>query len=137
MASLRWLVRHLGLRDSITFTGQVPNDARGAYYRGCRAYLTMSEHEGFCVPIVEAMHVGTPVVAYASTAVPETIGDAGVLVLEKRHDVVGEALALVAADTQLRERLIAKGRERAARYATPLIEARLAELLSDALGRPG
>src|SRR5207237_8386728 len=114
MASLRWLVRQLGLRDAVTFTGQVSNEARGAYYRGCRVYLTMSEHEGFCVPIVEAMQLGTPVVAYASTAVPETLGDAGVLVLEKRHDVVGEALAIVAADTPLRQRLIAKGRAQAA-----------------------
>ncbi|HEY3109569.1 MAG TPA: glycosyltransferase, partial [Chloroflexota bacterium] len=46
MAGLRWLIRRLGLGEAVTFTGQVPNEQRGAYYRGCRVYLTMSEHEG-------------------------------------------------------------------------------------------
>jgi glycosyltransferase involved in cell wall biosynthesis len=133
MAYLRWLVRRLGLGGAVTFTGQVPNAERGAYYRGCRAYLTMSEHEGFCVPIVEAMHLGQPVVAFASTAVPETIGDAGVLVHQKRHDVVGEALGLVAAETRLRARLVTRGHEQARRYRAEAVEAHFARVLGEAL----
>jgi glycosyltransferase involved in cell wall biosynthesis len=131
---LRWLARRLGLGDAVTFTGQVPNEHRGAYYRGCRVFVTMSEHEGFCVPVVEAMQVGQPVVGFASSAVPETMGDAGVLVERKRHDVIAEAVALLAAETPLRARMIAKGRAQARRYTAEAVEARLASMLGEALG---
>jgi len=129
MAHLRWLVRRLGLDEAVRFTGQVGNAQRGAYYRGCRVYLTMSEHEGFCAPLVEAMQLGLPVVGFDSSAVPETMGEAGVLVRRKRLDVVAEALALLAAETPLRARLIAKGREQARRFAPEAIEARFAAML--------
>ncbi|HEY3107177.1 MAG TPA: glycosyltransferase, partial [Chloroflexota bacterium] len=134
MAGLRWLVRRLGLGEAVTFTGQVSNEQRGAYYRGCRVYVTMSEHEGFCVPVVEAMHLGQPVVAFASSAVPETVGEAAVLVEAKRYDLIGEAIALLAAETPLRARLVAKGPAQARRYAPEAIEARFAGMLSEALG---
>jgi glycosyltransferase involved in cell wall biosynthesis len=130
---LRWLIRQLGLGDSVRFTGQVPDEHRGAYYRGCRAYITMSEHEGFCVPIVEAMHLGQPAIGFDATAVPETMGDAGVLIRQKRHDAIGEAIGLLAADTPLRARLVERGRANAARYAPAAIEARFARMLADAL----
>jgi len=133
LASLRWLVRRLGLGGAVTFTGQVPNEQRGAYYRGCRVYVTMSEHEGFCVPVVEAMHLGTPVVGRAGTALTETIGDAGVLALENRPEVVAEAIDLLARDTPLRRRLVEKGHKRAADFAPAALEARFADLLTEAL----
>ncbi|HEV8638145.1 MAG TPA: glycosyltransferase [Chloroflexota bacterium] len=134
VAGLRWLVRRLGLDGAVAFTGQVGHADRGAYYRSCRVFVTMSEHEGFCVPLVEAMHLGTPVVGYAATAVPETIGDAGVLVREKRPEVIAEAIDLLARDTPLRRRLIEKGRTQAARFAPAALEARFAGLLAEALG---
>ena len=133
-AGLRWLIRRLGLDDAVEFTGQVSAAARGAYYRGCRALVTMSEHEGFCAPVVEAMHLGLPVVGFAATATPETMGDAGVLVLEKRLDVVAEAIDQVVRDTPLRRRLMEKGRARASEFAPDLIEARFASQLAEALG---
>jgi glycosyltransferase involved in cell wall biosynthesis len=128
---LRWLIRRLGLGGAVTFTGQVSSEHRGAYYRGCRVYLTMSEHEGFCVPVVEAMHLGQPVVGFASSAVPETMGEAGVLVAQKRHDVIAEAIALLAADSPLRARLVAKGHAQARQYAAEAVEARLAAMLAE------
>jgi glycosyltransferase involved in cell wall biosynthesis len=134
VAGLRWLARRLGLDGALVFTGHVPHADRGAYYRASRVYLTMSEHEGFCVPLVEAMHLGTPVVGYASSAVPGTIGDAGALVLEKRHDVVAELIDLLARDTPLRRRMVQKGRARAASFAPAALEARFATLLAEALG---
>jgi len=133
-AQLRWLVRQLGLGEAVTFTGQVSDERRGAYFRGCRVYVTMSEHEGFCVPVVEAMQLGMPTVAFASTAVPETMGDAGVLVLQKRPAVVGETIGLLAADGPLRQRLVAKGRQRAAAFGTTVLEERFARMLGDVVG---
>lgn len=131
---LEGLVRSLGLAGQVHFTGQVPNEQRGAYYRGCRALVTMSEHEGFCAPVVEAMHLGLPVVAFASTAIPEVVADAGILIQQKQHDVIAEALALVMADTPLRRRLVQKGRANALRYAPDQVEERFAQQLSAALG---
>jgi glycosyltransferase involved in cell wall biosynthesis len=132
-AGLEWLIRRLGLADAVEFTGQVPAAARGAYYRGCRALVTMSEHEGFCAPVVEAMHLGLPVVGFAATATPETMGDAGVLVLRKHPGVVAEALDQLVRDTPLRRRLVEKGRARVAAFAPQLIEARFAEALGEAV----
>ena len=133
VAGLRWLARRLGLTDAVVFTGQVPHADRGAYYRGCRVFVTMSEHEGFCVPVVEAMHLGTPVVGRAGTALTETIGDAGVLALENRPEVVAEAIDLLARDTPLRRRLVEKGHKRATDFAPAALEARFADLLTEAL----
>lgn len=126
---LRRLARTLGVGGAVEFTGQVSSAARGAYYRGCRALVTMSEHEGFCAPVIEAMFLGLPVVGFAAAATPETMGDAGVLVARKRPDVVAEAIDQVARETPLRRRLIAKGRARAATFAPERIEARFIELL--------
>ena len=54
-----------------------------AHYRAADVFVSLSEHEGFCVPLVEAMHFGVPTVAFASTAVPETVGDATLLLADK------------------------------------------------------
>lgn len=132
-AYLRWLIRSLRLDGAVTFTGQVPHPERGAYYRGCRVFVSMSEHEGFGVPPIEAMHLGLPVVAYAAGAIPETVGDAAVLVNRKRHDVIAEIVAQATADGALRNRLIARGREQAGRYSPAVVEARFAGLMDEAL----
>jgi glycosyltransferase involved in cell wall biosynthesis len=132
-AGLKWLIHRLGLDDAVEFTGQVPTAARGAYYRGCRALVTMSEHEGFCAPVVEAMHLGLPVVGFAATATPETMGDAGVLVLRKHPGIVAEALDQLVRDTLLRRRLVEKGRARAATFAPGVIEATFAAALGEVL----
>ena len=67
------------LPDRFWFTGPVPDEDLGAFYRWADAYVSLSEHEGFCVPLVEAMAADVPVLAYAAGAVPETLGGAGVL----------------------------------------------------------
>ena len=61
------------LPDRFWFTGPVPDEELAAYYRNAHAYVSLSEHEGFCVPLVEAMAMDVPVLAYAAAAVP---GDA-------------------------------------------------------------
>ena len=68
------------LPERFWFTGAVPDDELAAYYRHAHAYVSLSEHEGFCAPLVEAMAMDVPVLAYAAAAVPETLGGAGVCV---------------------------------------------------------
>ena len=74
------------LNDRFVFTGPVPDDELAVYYRGASVYISMSEHEGFCVPLVEAMACDLPILAYSCTAIPDTLGGAGVQFVEKRQD---------------------------------------------------
>ncbi|MGH2490540.1 MAG: glycosyltransferase, partial [Candidatus Limnocylindria bacterium] len=85
---LRADVERLGLRDAVTFTGSVPVEVLVAYYRGATALLTLSEHEGFCVPLLEAMRSDLPIVANNAGAIPDTLGDAGILLADKTPDAV-------------------------------------------------
>ena len=99
-------VRSLRLRNVI-FTGQVSQGDLIAAYRSAQAFLCLSEHEGFCVPLLEAMHFGLPVVAFDAAAVAETMGGGGFLLDDKDPRVVAEALDLVLTDQALRSRILA------------------------------
>jgi glycosyltransferase involved in cell wall biosynthesis len=66
------------LNDRFIFTGAIPDEELAIYYRHAAVYISLSEHEGFCVPLVEAMAAGVPVLAYSAAAVPDTLGGAGV-----------------------------------------------------------
>lgn len=72
-------VSDLGLQDSVVFTGGVSIEALKAYYLVSNIFMITSEHEGFCVPLVEAMAMKLPIVAYGSTAIPYTVGKAGLV----------------------------------------------------------
>lgn len=99
------LVHSLRLRDVI-FTGQVSQADLIAGYRSAQAFLGLSEHEGFCVPLLEAMHFGLPVLAYDAAAVSETLAGSGVLLETKDPLVVAEALALVLKDGAFRQAVL-------------------------------
>lgn len=79
VARCRSIVDELGLHDTVVFTGPRRHEDLPGYYSACDIYITSSEHEGFCIPVVEAMAYGKPVVASAATALPWTVGDAGLL----------------------------------------------------------
>ena len=79
------------LPERFWFTGPVPDDDLAAFYRWADVYVSLSEHEGFCVPLVEAMAADVPVLAYAAGAVPETLGGAGVLFAPKDLELAAEA----------------------------------------------
>ena len=102
---LREMVRELRL-DDVVFTGHVDDDDLIAYYRVSHLFLCLSEHEGFCVPLQEAMHFGLPVVAYDAGAVRETLHGGGVLLAEKRPEVVAELVRRILTDSTLRERIL-------------------------------
>jgi glycosyltransferase involved in cell wall biosynthesis len=90
----------------------------------------MSEHEGFCLPLIEAMHFGLPVVAFAAGAVSDTLGSGGVLVHEKRHAEIGHLLAEISSSAELRERLVRSGRERVEYFSFDRFASRVSELLT-------
>ncbi|MGC9332841.1 MAG: glycosyltransferase family 4 protein [Anaerolineae bacterium] len=109
----------LGLADCVRFPGPVgPREGLGGYYRAADIFLCLSEHEGFCVPLLEAMAFDLPVIAYRSTGVPYAMGGAGFLIDTKRYDVLGELVNWLAEDGELRDRVLT-GQRRRLRDLTP------------------
>jgi glycosyltransferase involved in cell wall biosynthesis len=117
LRALRGLVGSLGLGSSVRLAGSVSAAELAAYYRAADVFVCASDHEGFCVPVLEAMHHGLPVVAFASSAIPETVGEAGVVLPEKSPGVVAAAVWRVVSDGGLRDRLVAAGRRRVEDFA--------------------
>lgn len=93
--------------------GAVSPQALEAYYRGSTIFACASEHEGFCLPLLEAMRRGLPVVALGRTAVPETVGEAGKLLADVDPETMAAAWRQVALVDEIRRSLIEKGRARA------------------------
>ena len=103
------------LPDRFWFTGPVPDEDLAAFYRWADAYVSLSEHEGFCVPLVEAMAADVPILAYAAGAVPETLGGSGLLFSPKDLEVAAEMLGMLVYDRPLRQRVLAGQRQPAER----------------------
>lgn len=114
-ALLLTMTRDLHLRN-IELLGAVRQDELNACYRASHLFLSMSEHEGFCIPVIEAMASDLPVLAFDAAAVPETMDGAGVLVREKRWDLVAEMMGRLVKDPALRGAVIEGQRRRMARY---------------------
>ena len=108
----------------------MPDEELAVYYRHAAVYISMSEHEGFCVPLVEAMAADVPVLAYAAAAVPDTLGGAGVQFAPKDLEYAAELLGALAFDDDLRAAVIAGQRRRLADFGDARISARARPSLS-------
>lgn len=106
LAMLQQLVATLGVPD-VHFLGHVTNEELAAYYDVADVFLCASEHEGFCVPLIEAFERRVPVVAYAAAAVPATLDGGGVLYDTKDPWQVSLVLDAVVSDRALQERIVA------------------------------
>lgn len=121
--------------DEVHFVGHVTQAELNAYYRVADAFVCMSDHEGFCVPIFEAMYRRIPVFAFAAAAIPYSTGEGVLLFEDKDPALVGETVAAVLADCGLRDDLLARqaralelvGRER----VTATLAGHLADLVAD------
>jgi glycosyltransferase involved in cell wall biosynthesis len=100
------MVDDLRLKD-VVFTGHVEDDDLAAYYQAADLFLCLSEHEGYCVPLVEAFRFGVPVMALDAGAVPETMAGAGVLIREKRIDEIALMAHAIVTDEDLSDRIVA------------------------------
>lgn len=116
---LRQFAEGLGLGDAITFAGHVSQQEMVTYYKTADLFVSMSEHEGFCKPLIESMHLGLPVLAYGSTAVPSTMGGAGVLFHEKDFEALAEIVGILVNNQGLRQRIIAGQNERVKAFLEP------------------
>src|SRR5438309_1447339 len=117
------------LSDRFVFTGPISDEELAVYYRHAAVYVSLSEHEGFCVPLVEAMAADVPVLAYAAAAVPDTLGGAGLQFAPKDLEVAAELLGALAFDDDLRAQVIAGQRRRLADFGDARITRELTALL--------
>ena len=104
------------LNERFVFTGPVPDEELAVYYQHAAVYISLSEHEGFCAPLLEAMAADVPILAYSAAAVPETLGGAGVQFAPKDLEHAAELLGALAFDDDLRGRVIAGQRRRLADF---------------------
>ena len=112
------------------FTGPVPDADLATYYRKASVYISLSEHEGFCVPLLEAMAADVPVLAYSATAVPDTLGGAGVQFAPKDLEYAAEVLGELTYNQALRTQVIAGQRRRLADFSDARIRKELERLTS-------
>lgn len=131
--ALERYVATLGLDGAVRIRGSVSSGELAAHYATADVFTCLSDHEGFCVPLLEAMAHGLPVVAYAAAAVPETLGGAGLLLPRKDPATVAAACHRVATDRLLGERLVGAGRARLARFSLAHTEAAMLEALRPVL----
>ncbi len=115
---LRALARRLDVHDDVVFTGEVSDRELKAYYAAAHVFMITSEHEGFCVPLVEAMAMKIPIVAYASTAIPETVGTAGLIWDERNPYLLAESIKSIVGDRSVGRALSAMGWRRYTQHFT-------------------
>lgn len=132
--SLELLADELGVGAAVELTDTISDEEKLACYRAADVFVCLSEHEGFKVPIVESFHFDLPVVAYASSAVPETVGSAGVLLDSKDPLLVAAAVHRVLTDDDLRAELVVAGRRRFQDFSLERSSARLLAALEEYAG---
>lgn len=96
----------LGLKDDVVFTGHIKFNEILAYYRIADAFVCMSEHEGFCVPLVEAMFFDVPIIAYDTSAIGDTLGGSGILLDSNDPVFAAEVIRRILTDDQLKKQII-------------------------------
>jgi glycosyltransferase involved in cell wall biosynthesis len=110
--ALRARAAALGLGKAVVFVGGVSPAALKAHYQAAHLFVTASRHEGFCVPVVEAMALGVPVLALGTTALPGTVGEAGLVWEEGDPELLAESMHRLVTDRQAASALGARGRRR-------------------------
>jgi glycosyltransferase involved in cell wall biosynthesis len=119
----------LGLADAVDHGEHLTPAQLAAWYADADVYLCLSDHEGFCTPLLEAMHFDLPIVALAAGAVPETLGDAGILIEAKRPSLAAAAAHQVRTDPALAGFLAGAGRRRLEAFDGDVTRARFIEVL--------
>ena len=126
----RWLVKRANVEAHVRFLGSVDDAALAAEYRDADVFACASRHEGYCVPIIEALEARLPIVARAAGAVPETTGGAGLLLPDPPPSMMAEAIAHVLGGGLGAD--MARARDsQLARHSAPATEQRLRAFVTD------
>jgi L-malate glycosyltransferase len=127
--ALRRFTADLGLVDAVRFCGHVSDEELSRAYLEADVLVVSSEHEGFCLPVVEAMAHDLPVVAFRTGALPEVLAGAGVLIEEKNPEIIAGEVQRLSDDSSWRQKVIAAGRERLPELQLELAGPQLVSLL--------
>ncbi len=126
-------VEKLGISSKVIFPGHIRFSEILAYYRIADAFVCMSEHEGFCVPIVEAMHFDIPIIAYNSSAVPETMAKGGIIIEDKDPQLAATAIDRVIRDQNLRKYISDCQKDRLKDFSYDSVQERFMECMKKVL----
>lgn len=127
---LRAMALELNL-PNVIFAGHVTTAELVAYYKLSDAFICMSEHEGFCIPLVESMYFGIPIIAYSAAAVPYTLDGSGILVTEKDFPSIAELINTVLYDNNLRQKIVEGQNKRLKDFSKGKIASRLQDIMSN------
>jgi glycosyltransferase involved in cell wall biosynthesis len=117
---------------AVRFEAEISRARLASHYAQADAFLCLSEHEGFCIPLLEALHFGVPVIARDAGAVAEVLGDAGMLLGEEDSTaIVAELLRIVVGDRELRSALRERGQRRLERYDATATAERLRSAVTE------
>jgi glycosyltransferase involved in cell wall biosynthesis len=129
-------VEDLGLSEAVRITGEASDAALAAQYEAADVFLSLSVHEGFGVPLVEAMMAGVPIVARNAGAVGQTVGDAALLLQAEDPAYVAAAIHRVCTDDLLRQTLVANGRRRADELQGDAVARQFVDAIATVAGPP-
>jgi glycosyltransferase involved in cell wall biosynthesis len=132
--SIELLADELGIAGAVELTDTIPDDEKLAHLQASDVYVCLSRHEGFNVPVIEAMRAGVPIVALASSATPDTVGEAGVLLPSSDPVLVATAVHRVLTDGELRADLQRAAKERLDRFSLDNVARELLVVVRSAVG---
>lgn len=127
-SQLKDLVEKLQITD-VFFTGHLTFEELVSYYRISHIFITLSEHEGFCVPLLESMYFGIPIVAYNSTAIPHTLGNSGILINNKDPLKTAELMNLLINEPTLRKKIVQTQKKRLQMFDRQRIKEKISSIL--------
>ncbi|HCT91259.1 MAG TPA: hypothetical protein DF613_07760 [Lachnospiraceae bacterium] len=133
--SLLAYAKKLGVSEDVVFTGHVPFKEYLAYFHIADVYLCMSAHEGFCIPLIEAMYFNIPIIAHASTAVPDTLAGSGVLVYSRDPETVAGTINTVVEDRAYRQEILAGQENREKQLLPETLEGQYLQALENIVDR--
>jgi glycosyltransferase involved in cell wall biosynthesis len=126
-------IKQLNLLEDILLTGKLDDPGLITFYKYANMFIILSEWETFCVPLIEAMYYQVPSIGYNRTAIPETIGNAGILVDKMDHPEIARQINELLNDTERYEQLKLKCKERATNFTEARLEIQLSSLLKETL----
>lgn len=133
---LKEIIAQLSLTDVI-IPGKVPDEDLNSYYSLADVFVCMSEHEGFCVPLIECMYFNIPIIANNATAIPDTLGDAGILVNNKNYCEIAELIDVIIHDDRLKKKIIEKQRMRLNDFAYEKTKEKFQQIMNNLIADAG
>lgn len=130
---LKKLVRMLGIESFVIFGEHVSFEDLATYYKSADLFLSMSEHEGFLVPVLECFHLGIPFLAYKAGAVGETMGGSGMLFEEKDFKKVAEMMHQIITDEALKKEIVSRQKDRVRNFHRSPVERKLESVIAKVL----